>query len=295
MSVLVPAYAKLNLHLAVLAREASGYHSIETVFHRIELADDIMVSVAPPGTRTVRCSVDVGSVEHNLAYRAAVAFLDATQWDTGFDIDILKRIPAGGGLGGGSADAAATLRGLNALSPMPVPQQQLMTIAGSLGADVPFLVSDAMMALAWGRGERMLSLDPLPMRHVALVIPPFRVATVEAYQWLDDSRAAVYGSAVQEFRYWHLANWDGLAPRVRNDFEAVVANRFPVINPLVQVLRASGAVIAGMTGSGSTVFGIYETPPDQGVLEQATQCPVVITQTSGSHTLLTRAAIAALI
>lgn len=135
MSVLVRAHAKLNLHLAVLGREASGYHSIETVFHRIELADDVVVNVAPPGTRAVRCSVDVGPMEQNLAYRAAVAFLDATEWDTGFDIQILKRIPAGGGLGGGSADAAATLRGLNAMSPTPMPQEQLMAIASGLGAE----------------------------------------------------------------------------------------------------------------------------------------------------------------
>ncbi|HXC25835.1 MAG TPA: 4-(cytidine 5'-diphospho)-2-C-methyl-D-erythritol kinase [Gemmatimonadaceae bacterium] len=295
MSVLVQAHAKLNLHLAVLAREASGYHSIETVFHRIELADDVVVNVAPPGTRMVRCSVDVGPMEQNLAYRAAVAFLDATEWDTGFDIQILKRIPAGGGLGGGSADAAATLRGLNAMCPTLMPQQQLMAIASGLGADVPFLASDAVMALAWGRGERMLSLDPLPLRHVALAIPPFRVATADAYKWLDDSRLATSVPEVRELRYWHLANWEELAPHVSNDFESVIANQFAEVQEIVQALRTSGAVLAGMTGSGSTCFGIYKTPPDQALLERATQCSVVVTQTSGHHALPTRAAMAALI
>ena len=295
MSVLVRARAKLNLHLAVLAREASGYHAIETVFHRIELADDVTVRLAPPETRAISCSVDVGPPERNLAYRAAVAFLEVAQWETGFDIQIVKRIPAGGGLGGGSADAAATLRALNILSPSRMPIEQLMRVAATLGADVPFLASDALMALAWGRGERLLSLDPLPHRHVALIVPPFQVATADAYGWLDDSRAAHWGVEVQELRYWHLANWDGLVCHARNDFEPVIAKRFPAITKIIQTLRGTGASFAGMTGSGSTLFGIYETAPDQSLLERETQCPVIVTETSGSHSTPTQAAIAALI
>lgn len=281
--VTVGAQAKLNLRLRVLARETSGYHAIETIFHRIELSDDVHITLCPPDRRTVRCSVDVGPMTQNLAYRAAVAFCEAARWTTGFDITITKRIPAGGGLGGGSADAAATLRGLNALAPHPLPATELLRIAGRLGADVPFLTSDAVMALAWGRGERLLSLDPLPSRAVALLTPPFRVATGDAYAWVDAAQVTEASPCtVEELRYWYLANWDELAPWAVNDFEPVVAHRFPLCAAVVRALRAHGARIAGMTGSGSTLFGIFDAPPDVAGLERQTGVPVVLTHTAGT-------------
>ena len=112
----------------------------------------------------------LGPVEWNLAWRAAVAFADATGWPNDFAIEIQKRIPVAGGLGGGSADAAAVLRCLNALAPAPLSRDELLAIAAPLGADVPFLTMEAPLALAWGRGERLLALDPLPSRAVTLVV-----------------------------------------------------------------------------------------------------------------------------
>lgn len=279
--VTVRAQGKLNLRLRVLARETSGYHSIETILHRIELSDDVHIVLQPPGTRAVRCSVDVGPMPQNLAYRAAVAFCEAARWTTGFDIAITKRIPAGGGLGGGSADAAATLRGLNALAPHPLSPSELLHVAVQLGADVPFLTSDAVMALAWGRGERLLSLDPLPQRTVALMTPPFRVATVDAYGWVDAARAEGDVSCeAEELHYWQLANWGGIAPWAVNDFEPVVMRRFPQGGAILRALRDQGALIAGMTGSGSTLFGIFDPPPDAAALERQTGVPVVLTRTA---------------
>ena len=277
MKLLVRAQAKLNLRLKILARESSGYHCIETVFHKIELADDVTLSLQPPNIRTVRCSVDVGPAEQNLAYRAALAFLQLTQWDTGFEICITKRIPAGGGLGGGSADAAATLRALNELTAQPLPTQKLLDIAAGLGADVPFLSSDAAMALAWGRGERMLALDSLPQRYVALVIPDFRVATGQAYSWIAASREG-YAPQAEELRYWHLANWGGITAWATNDFQPIIVGRFPGLTSIIQTLKSNGASIAQMTGSGSAVFGIFDALPDIKALEQALGLPVVVTQ-----------------
>src|SRR5262249_54570602 len=129
----------------------------------------------------------LGPAEKNLAYRAAVAYAEATGWPHGFAIEVDKRIPVGGGLGGGSADAGAVLRALDALSPKPL-GHRLVELATPLGADVPFMTIESRMALAWGRGERLLPLRPLASRGVILVIPPFGVGTADAYGWVSTDR-----------------------------------------------------------------------------------------------------------
>src|ERR671923_2093268 len=140
----VLAQAKINLFLRVLAREASGYHSIETLFLRLDLGDVVRVRVGSGVERAVHCHGPVcpadglGPAERNLAYRAAVAYADATGWPRSFAIDIEKNIPVGGGLGGGSADAGAVLRLLDAMAPRPA-GPGLVELAASLGADVPFM------------------------------------------------------------------------------------------------------------------------------------------------------------
>lgn len=277
----VRANAKLNLRLAVLAREASGYHTIETVMHKIALADDVDVALAPSDTRMVTADMECGPSEHNLAGRAADAFLSATGWNTGYTIHLTKRIPSGGGLGGGSADAGATLRALNALAPTPLSPDALLAIATPLGADVPFLTSDAPMVLAWGRGERMLALDPLPERHVVLVVPKFRVATADAYGWLAQDREGT-GTVPRagELRHWHLANWTELAHWRGNDFEPVIAARHPETSGIINALHHAGAELAGMTGSGSTLFGIFEALPDVEALRRKTGGDVIVTKTA---------------
>ena len=283
MSAIVHAQAKLNLHLAILARETSGYHAIETVLHRITLSDVVTVKLAPADMRKVVCSVDVGSTEQNLAYRAAMAYLEAAVWTTGFEIHIEKRIPAGGGLGGGSADAAAVLRALDALAPKPLAPTHLLALAATLGADVPFLASDASAALAWGRGTRMLALDALPTRDVALIIPPFGIATADAYAGIAAARSTRESGAAPPIALhaWHLHNWAELAPWAYNDFQPVVASQYPVIDIAIRALRSSGATLAALTGSGSTVFGIFDAPPDPAALKTATGCEVILTQTAG--------------
>jgi 4-diphosphocytidyl-2-C-methyl-D-erythritol kinase len=270
------AYAKLNLWLRVLAREESGYHSIETLFHRIELADEVMVELAPVGERAVRCSEDVGPAEQNLAYRAAVTYCESVKWATGFRIEIDKRIPAGGGLGGGSADAAATLLALNAMAPRRLSEAELAELARQLGADVPFLVTNAVAALAWGRGDRMVTLGPLPARHVALVIPPFPIDTAAAYASVRATEARASAVAVEA-----LSDWAEVARRAANDLaDSGAALRHPGLRNAVRALSAAGATIAAMTGSGSVLFGVFDSEPDAESLEEATGWKVVLTRTA---------------
>lgn len=287
-SATVRAQAKLNLWLRVLAREESGYHSIETLFHRIDLADDVSVTLARPGERSIQCSVDVGPPEQNLAFRAAEQYCMLAQWDTGFHIDIVKRIPAGGGFGGGSADAGATLRALNALHSKPEPERMLTTMGSGLGADVVFLTSEAPMALAWGHGDSVLALRPLPVREVALLVPDFAVATADAYRWLDEHRAeaAAIGAGQRYFprllRGRQMSTWSAVAAFAGNSFTIPVARHTPegVTTRMVRALRQAGASFAQMTGSGSTLFGIFDEPPDAAALERDTGCRVILTRTA---------------
>ena len=272
------AHAKINLGLRVLAREQSGFHAIETVFARIALGDTVVVRVRESG-RSIDCrGADVGPAERNLAYRAAVAFADVVGWPQGFAIEIDKVIPVGGGLGGGSADAGAVLRVLAALAPRPVPEETLLDLAARLGSDVPFLTTTAPLALAWGRGERMLALTPLPSRHVALVVPPFAVSTADAYGWVAAARGS-YAPAPRIIHASQLASWEALSPLVANDFEAPVAERHPEIAAILGALRRAGAAPAQLSGSGSTVYGVFAAPPDRRALEQAVSGRFVLTQT----------------
>lgn len=256
-AVSVEAQAKLNLRLCVLARESSGYHQLESLFIRINLADTVRVATDTK-TRSLDCAGLDLPAEQNLAYRAAVAFLDATRWDTGFHIAIEKRIPSGGGLGGGSADAGAVLRALNALAPSPLAAPELMTIALRLGADVPFLTADATLAMAWGRGERLLALRPLPAREVLLALPPFGVNTAAAFGWHAEASQGQALEAPAPLSLDELDRWDAVAKLARNDLEAVVFAKHPEIAQCVASLGAAGARIARMSGSGSTAFGIFD-------------------------------------
>jgi 4-diphosphocytidyl-2-C-methyl-D-erythritol kinase len=259
------AHAKINLILRVLAREASGFHTLETLFARLAIGDVVTVRVTDSG-RSLDCDPAIpGPPEHNLAWRAAVAFAESFEWPRGFAIEIEKRIPIGGGLGGGSADAGAVLRALAALSPNQVREADLLSIASSLGSDVPYLTTTAPLALAWGRGERLLALPPLPEREVLLVLPSFSVSTAAAYSWLADSRASSASSvpSPQFLSLADLATWHSVASLATNDFEPAVTAHHPEIATILSSLRASGAAISLMSGSGSTSFGIFDSPPGE--------------------------------
>jgi 4-diphosphocytidyl-2-C-methyl-D-erythritol kinase len=270
------AHAKLNLRLKVLGREANGFHFLETVFVRVALADTVHVRITARG-QALRLGGEetliaaVGPAESNLALRAAQMYADVTGWPSGFEIEIQKRVPVGAGLGGGSADAGAVLRALQALAPEPVAEDDLLRIAASLGSDVPFLATDATAALAWSRGERMLQLPPLPRREVVLLTPAFSVRTSEAYGWLDATGASE-PPAPAAIPLATLTDWRQLQPWTENDFEVAVTSRHPEIAQMRASLAREGAVIARMSGSGSTVFGIFdEAPPAAPSLEQAWQ------------------------
>lgn len=262
------AQAKINLGLRVLDRESDGYHQIETLFCRLTLADDVTVRLTA-GARSLDAEGEampdggLGSVEHNLAWRAAERYMERAGWEGGFAIEIAKRIPVGGGLGGGSADAGAVLRALDAMAPLPLDPPALSQIAASLGADVPFLIAASPLAFGRGRGERLEPLDPLPTREVLLVHFPFGVQTGDAYRWLAESRLAGRPRAAPVPGPVEWESWGAVAKRVSNDFEEVVAPRYPPIATTLAALRSPAARaalgrrgFALLCGSGATVAAI---------------------------------------
>ena len=262
VAVRVAAQAKVNLRLRILAREASGYHQLETLFLRLALADDVLVRVTD-GARSLDAGGDVdprqlGAPERNLAWRAAEAYMAVARWPAGFAIELEKRIPVGGGLGGGSADAGAVLRALDAMASAPLGEPALLAIAARLGADVPFLASEHAYTLAWGRGERLLALPAPPEREVLLVLPSFAVNTAEAYGWLAARRDADHPTSADAgvLDPGVLDQWPAIARLASNDFEPVVAARHPMVDMALARLRDHGCAPAMMSGSGSTLFGV---------------------------------------
>lgn len=261
-AIRVEAQAKINLRLKVLTLDESSFHAIETVFLRVDLADVVLVAARPGDgiAVDVKGSPDLvlasGPLEQNLAARAAAAYCARADWHPRIEIRIDKVIPVGGGLGGGSADAAAVLRALDALAPAPLPGAELLSLAATIGSDVPFLVGSDVMAVGWGRGERLMSLPALPPRPVILAVPPIHVSTRDAYGWLGRSRGDA--PARPNIPGDAFASWESAALHADNDFFDAVAARHPVIRRIRDSLLERGARIAMLTGSGSAVFGVFD-------------------------------------
>lgn len=255
-----PAPAKANLFLRVLGRDTDGFHGIETLFCRLELADTLTAQRTDRGEVTLEIEGgDTGPVEENLALRAARLALENMRQKFGVHLSLTKRIPVGAGLGGGSADAAAALALVNALGGNPIPRAELLHLAGRLGADVPFCLSDGPLALAWNRGERMLVLPPLPRAPVLLLTPAVQVRTAQAYGWVDQGwiGGGRRGSLLLDLAA--LATWSDVARMAGNDFESPVFGRLPVVREAFEALARTGPLLCRMSGSGSTLFAVYRS------------------------------------
>jgi 4-diphosphocytidyl-2-C-methyl-D-erythritol kinase len=257
-SLTISAHAKLNLFLRVLAREDDGYHGIETLFALIDLADTVLIEQRPgKGVTLTAEGADCGPPEQNLATRAAQMVLDATGHPFAVHIAITKRIPVQAGLGGGSADAAAALLGVNQLAGNPIPRHELLQFASRLGSDVPFLLSGAPLALGWGHGERLLRLPPLPVAHGLLLIPPIGVSTAEAYRQVDGARQGIGRRGAVALDPDALASWGSIARLAGNDFEFALFGRHQELKRGFEALAGTHPLLCRMTGSGSALFAIY--------------------------------------
>ncbi len=266
------SFAKVNLILDVLGTRPDGYHAIESVMQTIGLHDTISLTISEGGT--IRLSCDVPSIptdESNLAHRAASVLFESRGISPGLDIRIEKRIPAEAGLGGGSSNAAAVLRGLDRLLELRLPCEEMCALGARVGSDVPFFVVGGT-AFVSGRGERVDPLPDIPPMPMVIVKPPFGVSTPWSYRRLDEMRAAGDQSEVtgeRETASRRIVEYAGfrtlqsavcsLRSLLSNDLEAPAIEQHPEIEEIKATLIASGASAALMCGSGSAVFGLFET------------------------------------
>lgn len=254
MALETRAYAKINLGLAVLRRREDGYHDIETVFHRVNLFDRLTFELAD--TISVKSSSDeIPRDKGNLCFEAANLLREHCGLARGVTITLEKSIPVGAGLGGGSSDAASTLLTLRELWGIRIDHEILSVLALRLGSDVPYFLRDGS-ALAHGRGE-ILEHFPLRLPYAILVCNPgIHVATKWAY-----GKVVPHADLQRpSFKDLILSNLDSpgrLSEVLTNDFETPVFREFPVIGTLKQRMLQEGASLALMSGSGSTVFGLF--------------------------------------
>jgi 4-diphosphocytidyl-2-C-methyl-D-erythritol kinase len=262
----VPAYAKLNLGLRVLYRRPDDYHEIRTVFQTISLADRLDIAFTPARTTSVTIE-GTPEIPDNLVGRAAHLVLEALRIQGDVSFHLRKHIPTGAGLGGGSSDAAAVLLALPVLAGKALPGERLHAIAIQLGSDVPFFLHGGT-ALGMSRGEELYPVPELPAARALLVAPEIHSSTAEAYR---DLSAQLTSIALQnKLSSFQQEIWQGIAAGSigvhENDFEEVVFARHRELRQIKEQLLRSGAESAGMTGSGSAIFGIFA---EAGKLERA--------------------------
>ncbi len=260
------ALAKINLSLRVLQRRPGGYHEIRTIFQTISLADSIEAEFEPARRTSVELNSDP-PIPDNLMQRAAGLALDCARATGRVRLRLRKRIPIGGGLGGGSSDAAAVLLGLPVLAGGRPTLPALRDAAAQLGSDVPFFLLGGT-ALGVGRGEELYPLPEMRPASGLLVFPGAGVPTADAYRWLG--RPLTMTPESPKMNSFQALAWSlGTEPAIpawaelgENDFEPVVFQRYPRLKWLQRKLVRLGARPAMMSGSGSSLFGIFAAPGD---------------------------------
>ena len=253
------AYAKLNLSLDVTGRREDGYHDLAMLMQTVSLCDEVRLRFRDDGQ--VRAYSNLRYIpgdERNLAVRAALRYLDAVgESGRGLRIDLRKEIPVGAGMGGGSADAAAVLRGLNRLYDERMDRRELEALAQQIGSDVAFCVAGGT-ALAEGRGEVLTDLPPMPDCFFVICKPSFSISTPELYKKLDSSPVRIHPDTPGLLAAVEAGDLLSLCRRMYNVFEEIDDRRLRTVAEIKGRLLDHRALGAMMTGTGSAVFGVFE-------------------------------------
>jgi 4-diphosphocytidyl-2-C-methyl-D-erythritol kinase len=248
----VPAYAKINLSLRVLWKRPDNFHELRTIFQTVSLADELKITFSPSAATSIEI-VD-NAIPDNLVERAARVCLDEMGIAAQIKFVLTKRIPMGAGLGGGSSDAAAVLLALPALAGRPIALARLAEIGATLGSDVPFFLYGGT-ALGLGKGEELYPLPDSSPRYGVLIAPDIHVSTPEAYRALSGR----LGEPRPKLATFQQGAWGTAGFEAANDFEAPVFELHPQLAALKQSLIGLGAETVLMTGSGSSIFGFFNT------------------------------------
>ena len=277
--------AKINLTLRVSGLRPDGFHDVRTLYQSIALSDRLTISERRGPLTLVSSSPGVPADRTNLVYRAAAALWSALGRagdPRDAHVRLVKQIPVAAGLGGGSADAAAALVGLNTLWNGRLGRADLARLATELGSDVPFFLQGGT-ALGASRGEELYPVDDLPKWPVVIVKPSFGVSAADAYRWLDEDRRDGSGTHTRRRRTPELdVGWLSGPLLVTNDLEAPVRRRHAMIEEMLSALDRAGAKASAMAGSGSAVFGVFSASVSRAAL-RALERPdwlVLVTRTS---------------
>ncbi len=244
--------AKINLGLHILSKRDDGYHEIDTCFYPILNHTDALELIPNSENSLTVLGLEDLSPDQNLAWKALQAFNAATQNDKPYQIILQKHIPTGAGLGGGSADAAWTLKMMNENTEEPLSQKELIKIATHLGADVPFFILNTP-SIASGIGEIMkpITLD-LSEYHIELIHSDIHISTAWAFGSITPSAGR---KSIEDIVSQPIPTWKS---ELHNDFEDVVFKKYPSLEETQKHLYNRGAIYASMTGTGSTIYGIFE-------------------------------------
>lgn len=252
------AYGKINLGLDVLGKRDDGYHDLDMIMQSVDLADKIIITKNDSGEITVKSNTGkIPNDESNLAYKAAKILMDEFDIKKGVEIEIEKNIPISGGMAGGSTDCAAVLKGMNKLFKLKLSEQDLMDRGVKLGADVPYCIM-GKTARAQGIGE---ILTPIPNKlkgYIVLAKPPISVSTGFVYGRIDE--VEVKNKPDTEAMIEAIKNKDlkALSDTICNVLEEVTIPDYPIVQEIKDKMMAHGALNSMMTGSGPTVFGLYD-------------------------------------
>lgn len=253
----LPSFAKINLHLQVVGKRSDGYHDICTVFQTVSLHDNI--NFAPSERVTLTCDIATIPVDEvNLIVRAARALQTRFGIRRGAKIDLNKRIPAPGGLGGGSSNAAVALLGLVKLWNLRICSADLQKLAAEIGADVPFFLCGGT-ALGLGIGSDLFPLSDFDAKYLLIVTPDVPVSTCEVFSGLKaDSLTTEASNRILQICRFEAESRDLHRASLRNDLEKVTFEKYPEVEEVKKTLVQLGARQALMSGSGASVFGIFE-------------------------------------
>ncbi len=267
----VVAPAKLNIRLKITGKRPDGYHNLVSIMVPVDLFDHLELKyVEAPGIHIACRGFSSPANRENLACRAAELFFSRIGWRKGLSMALTKRIPVAAGLGGGSSDAAAVLMALNETfgAAHPFSLEELSQLALNLGADVPFFLRRSP-CIAHGIGEKLASVSDWPPLHYLLVMPDISVSTAWVYKTLDHRSSEIDTDGGRELElttshcYYMISNSKEspmeASRLLENDLEQVTMNRFPIVGKIKEALRDAGAIGALMSGSGPSVFGVFES------------------------------------
>ncbi len=252
------AYAKINIGLDVLRRRADGYHEVKMIMQTVDIYDELVLERRKqPGIELRMDNSELPSGGDNLICRAADLLFREKKITGGVNISLTKRIPIAAGMAGGSADAAAALRGVNELFDLGYSLTELQALGVGLGADIPYCLAGGTM-LSEGIGEILTPLPAPPAAHLVIAKPDINVSTAFVYGNLHADRLAWHPDIDGMIVALQKGDLDGITDRLGNVLETVTVKAHPVIEQIRELLRKQGAENALMSGSGPTVFGIFK-------------------------------------